>query len=158
MRNDDRSPAKYSLQVLQKQLARVKAEVDELGAVLANSDPSLPPEEVTADWIRGILRARRRREEIFGASLFSDPGWDMLLALYAVDLAKEQVSITDLSKATAVPGTTLLRWIDELEEAGLIRRIPDSRDGRRIFIYLSSRGRSAMWRFFDKAHVTDVPV
>jgi DNA-binding MarR family transcriptional regulator len=36
-----------------------------------------------------------------------------------------------------VPQTTALRWIDRLEECGLVKRLPDRDDSRRIYVELT---------------------
>ncbi len=133
---------------LPEQFKRVRAELEQLQSMLTNSTPDLPPRYVTSEWIQGMLRARRRRDGIFGAGLFADPGWDMLLALFASKLSKERATITDLAKMADVPNTTALRWVGELVNAGLAERAPDPKDKRRVFIELSTCGVSAMEKFF----------
>lgn len=129
------------------QLKRVRAEVDRLSGMLSSYDPTVPPERISADWIRGMLEARRRRTTIFG-SLFADPAWDMLLNLYAIRLEGKSAAVGDLCKSSAVPSTTALRWIGKLEDAGLIVRSGDSNDGRRVWVDLSPAGEERMERYF----------
>jgi hypothetical protein len=140
-RNDDLRES------LDEQLKRVRAELDQLTALFSNYDPSVPPERISADWIRGMLEARRRRTIIFG-SLFADPAWDMLLDLYAARLEGTSAAVSDLCKGSAVPYTTALRWIGKLEAAGLIIRSDDSDDGRRVWVDLSPAGEEGMKRYF----------
>lgn len=132
---------------LDDQLKRVKAEVDRLAAMFSHYDPTVPPAQISADWIRGMLEARRRRSVILG-SLFADPAWDMLLQLYAMHLDGKRAAVSDLCKASAVPYTTALRWIGRLEHAGMIVRTADSEDGRRIWVELSPVGEDGMKRYF----------
>ena len=129
------------------QLERVKVEVDRLSALFSSYDPTVPPERISADWLRGMLEARRRRTSIFG-SLFADPAWDMLLDLYAIRLEGKSAAVSDLCKSSAVPYTTALRWIGKLEDAGLIVRSGDSNDGRRVWVDLSPAGEERMKRYF----------
>ena len=102
-----------------------------------------------AGHIRALLRARRLRDEHFGAGLFEDPAWDMLLDLYAAELEGVRVSVSSLCIAAAVAPTTALRWIGRLSEQGLLERVPDPRDRRRAFISLSAEATAAMARHWQ---------
>jgi hypothetical protein len=96
-------------------------------------------EALDAGAIRAIIRARRLRENYFPACLFADPAWDMLLDLMAARLEGQPVAVSSLCIASAVPATTALRWIRTLTESGLLVRVADPRDGRRVFIDLSDQ-------------------
>ncbi len=96
-------------------------------------------EVLDAAAIRAIIRARRLRENYFPACLFADPAWDMLLDLMAARLEGQPVAVSSLCIASAVPATTALRWIRTLTEGGLLVRVADPRDGRRVFIDLSDQ-------------------
>jgi hypothetical protein len=130
------------------QLARAQAELDQLGRILKTVDPSLPPEEVTSDWIKGILEARHRRTAIFGEGIFSDPGWDILLGVYALQLAKERTTITDVCRIAEVAGTTGLRWVQQLTRAGLLIQKDDRLDGRLVLLELSEVALAGMANYF----------
>ena len=98
--------------------------------------------------LRRIQKARRRRESIFGAELFRDPAWDILLELYASELEHVRTSVTDVCNASGAPATTMLRWIRRLENEGWVVRAHDSMDKRRMFLELSRRGSSFMDEYF----------
>ncbi|MFZ5707808.1 MAG: winged helix DNA-binding protein [Pseudomonadota bacterium] len=99
--------------------------------------------------IRDMIRARRMREHLFGHGLFADPAWDILLDLTAARLEGRAVAVSSLCIAAAVPATTALRWIKQLTDAGLLRRVADPEDGRRVFIELTDRAARAMGDYFD---------
>lgn len=101
-----------------------------------------------ASAIRDMIRARRLREELFGSGLFADPAWDILLDLSAARIEGRSVAVSSLCIAAAVPATTALRWIKQLTEAGLLRRVADPDDGRRVFIELTDRAATAMKDYF----------
>jgi DNA-binding MarR family transcriptional regulator len=90
---------------------------------------------------RGLLDTRRRRDEAFGAGLFSDPAWDMLLNLYAAEAEGQNLSMSQLCAVSRVPQTTAQRWIDCLAEAKVVVRGSDTRDARRTMISLSPEAR-----------------
>lgn len=98
--------------------------------------------------VRAVLRQRQRRAELFGADLFADPAWDMLLDLTAARAEHRRVSVTSLCIASGVPATTALRWIGQLVEAGLFERVKDPDDARRAFIALTDRSAEAMAGYF----------
>lgn len=109
--------------------------------------PGLPSSEE----VRAILRQRRLRNRFFDATLFADPAWDMLLDLMAARLDEEEVSVTSLCIAAAVPSTTALRWIRNLIDMGLFQRRADPADGRRIYISLTDAAARAMSAFLTTA-------
>lgn len=115
-----------------------------------NKAASPPATDVNIDTghIRDILRVRRMRDQFFPDDLFADPAWDMLLDLMAARLAGEQVSVSSLCIAAAVPPTTALRWIRQLTERGLLVRQADPSDGRRVFIGLSEDAAASIRRWF----------
>ena len=115
-------------------------------------------ERVTQRGIERLLAARRKREEFFGAALFADPAWDILLELYAAELRQQRLSVSNLGIDTGVPATTVLRWIKTLETKGLVFRIPDPIDGRRVFVSLTADAVSAMDQFFAGVAAQGLPI
>ena len=98
--------------------------------------------------IRGIIRARRLRNQFFGAGLFADPAWDILLDLMGARIEGRSVAVSSLCIAAAVPATTALRWIKQLTELGLLRRVADPLDGRRVFIELTEDAVDTLQSYF----------
>jgi DNA-binding MarR family transcriptional regulator len=124
-------------------------------AVFLSSEPS----ERAGSWdgdklaseerVRSVLASRRLREAVIGRELFADPAWDMLLELYAAYLAQRRISVSELVLASAVPGTTALRWIDKLESAGIATRANDPLHGRRVWVEISSDAAGRMDSYFE---------
>jgi DNA-binding MarR family transcriptional regulator len=107
--------------------------------------PTLPD----ARLIRRIIRQRQQRERFFNSELLSDPVWDMLLDLAAATAEYRKVSVTSLCIASRVPPSTALRWIGLMAEQGLVLRIEDPLDRRRVFIALSEKAMSDIARYFE---------
>jgi len=105
--------------------------------------------EPEAQVIRKIITMRRARDQFFATDLFADPAWDILLELYAADLAGTKVSVSEPCIESNIPPTTALRWIRKLNEAELIRRVPDPHDGRRVFLSLTEKGLMGMRGYFQ---------
>ena len=118
---------------------------------LVRTRPSLPDPRV----VRKIIRQRQMRARFFDGELFADPAWDMLLDLTAARAEHARVSVTSLCIASGVPPTTALRWIGQMTEAGLLKRIEDESDRRRAFITLTDKAVEAMARYF--AETGDMP-
>jgi DNA-binding MarR family transcriptional regulator len=128
---------------------------DRLGSAMRIADQlaGAPVEPVAGGavderYIRSLLKLRRSRDRFFANELFADPAWDILLELYAAALGQYRVSVSNLCEAAAVPATTALRWIKQLEDGGLIDRRADPTDGRRQFLMLSEMGLGAINAYF----------
>lgn len=128
------------LKVVAESLAGVAPSDDAAGG----SDASLA---ATPEALRQVIKRRRTRELCFPAGLFADPAWDILLDLTVARIDRQDLSVTDVCVAAAVPQTTALRWIGTLEREGLIDRVPDPRDSRRVIIRLSAEGWERMERY-----------
>lgn len=98
--------------------------------------------------VRRIIRQRQLRARFFDKDLFADPAWDILLDLAAARAEHKRVSVTSLCIASGVPPTTALRWITQMVDAGLLERVEDEADKRRVFIALSDSAADAMARYF----------
>jgi DNA-binding MarR family transcriptional regulator len=94
--------------------------------------------------LRQIISERRRRTAYFPAALFSDPAWDILLALALAESRQQRVTVTKLCQRIDSPMTTGLRWIAALTGAGLLVRRDDVNDKRRKFVALSPTGIAAI--------------
>lgn len=114
------------------------------GAMGEPERPQLPDPRM----VRRIIRQRQMRGRFLDADLFADPAWDMLLDLTAAHVEKAKVSVTSLCIASGVPPTTALRWIGQMTEAGLLRRIEDESDRRRAFLTLTDKAVEAMAGYF----------
>ena len=130
------------------------ASYDEGEADAPGDTPAMPPslddiQPARAAAIREVIRARRLREELFGPGLFADPAWDILLDLTAARIEGRSVAVSSLCIAAAVPPTTALRWIKQLTEGGMLRRVADPVDGRRVFIELTEHAAAAMMAYFS---------
>lgn len=97
------------------------------------------------------IRAREERDRIFGADLFFDPAWNILLDLYVSERKGLMVSVSSVCIASKVPSTTALRWLTMIEKRGLIGRRPDDYDRRRSFLFLTEDGRMKIEAALDRA-------
>jgi FixJ family two-component response regulator len=107
-------------------------------------------EAVKVDLLARVVKARALRARIFGDGLFSDPVWDMLLDLSIARLLGKRIFVTSLCIASGVPMATALRRIDDLEAGGLVTRVRDQADARRIFVDLTDDGFAKMQVYLDR--------
>ena len=106
------------------------------------------PRAASEETLCAVIRSRAQRDKFFPRFLFADPAWDMLIDLYASNVAKRRVSVSSLCMASNVPATTALRWINTLEDEGLIVRTDDVSDKGRHFLSLTEAGLSSMDGYF----------
>lgn len=102
------------------------------------------------NYLKALVSARADRDAIFQAGLFSDPAWDMLLDLAVAEATGRPISVTSLCIASGAPTTTALRRIEDLKDAGLLDRIPDPQDRRRVLVHLTEEGRKRMEAFVQR--------
>jgi DNA-binding MarR family transcriptional regulator len=105
--------------------------------------------EPGSEVIRQILTMRRARAKFFDPDLFAEPAWDILLELYSADLSGVKISVSSTCIGSNVPYTTALRCIRRLKDKGLIRRVNDPHDARRVFLSLTERGSAGMRAYFQ---------
>ena len=98
---------------------------------------------------RAAIDARERRKKYFSAALFSDPAWDILLDLFEAEAEGRRVAISTAGLTANVPLTTAIRWINALQQEGLIRRENDPLDRRRSFLSLTELGSRSMREYFE---------
>lgn len=99
--------------------------------------------------VRAAYRARRERERLFPSGIFADPSWDLLLDIYANELAGQRTSVSSACIASGVPSTTALRFIKGLDDKGVIARKSDPADARRVYLELTDTTRKAMRSMFE---------
>lgn len=95
-------------------------------------------ENMPLAFARSWIGAYRARNAIFGATIFSDPAWSILLHLYVGEKDDHPCSISSLCVAANLAQSTGLRWVLALEKSGNVLRTVDPRDRRRTLVSLTS--------------------
>lgn len=137
---------------LREKLHEVLSALDDISPPATASTRAKPGNLDQSD-LRALLHARRRRAHFFPDDLFADPAWDILLELYAAELAQRRIATSSLCIAAGVPATTALRWIGVLEDKGLISRHDDPLDGRRVYAQLTEEALQAIEAYFRETPV-----
>lgn len=99
---------------------------------------------------------RRRRVSVFGQSMFGEAAWDMLLALYILDISGQRQTVGSLLRFSGTPMSTAKRWLDFLCAHDLVRREAHPTDRRTAFIGLSDRARQKLDLYFSDTIATTV--
>lgn len=136
-------------------VAAILAHVQDLADQALASDTPAP---TSSKYVRQVIAARAARRKFFDGDLFADPAWDILLELYALQCEQRRTSVSKLCIAAAVPATTALRWIDKLHKDGLIERVADPLDARRVWVSLSEATFVAMKAYLSELGHSRLPL
>ena len=115
----------------------------------AQVDP-LPPAQLLSV-ARRWAEARRVRDEVFGKSMFLNPGWSILLELFIAGEEGRNVTIKSACVAAGVPQSTALRHIAHLIDVRLAVRAQHPSDARSAYLKLSESGRARMVSFISQS-------
>ena len=102
--------------------------------------------ELMRNWVRREMVKRRARTELFNSDYFREPAWEILLTLFVARLEGRYMQTTKVCLASTASHTTALRWISQLEEDGMIIRVPH-RDARISLLALSDQGFGRVSRY-----------
>ena len=138
-----------------KHFARHSIEGPRVSRRAANEDLPPPSEELLV-LARQISAIRAGRSNFLSATLLSEPGYDMMLAMFIAAAEGRPMRAADLALAGGVPSTTALRWIKALEQLGLIARAADHPDLLECSLELTPEGHfqvrshiESAWRAFQ---------
>lgn len=84
-----------------------------------------------------IKAIRESRSSLLDPSLFGEPAWNILLALYVAAGERYALSISALCAESGAPATTAARSISRLLDLQLVRRVPNPSDNRSAYIELT---------------------
>jgi hypothetical protein len=99
---------------------------------------------------------RRRRAMAFGSSMFGEPAWDMMLALYILDVSGQRQTTGTLMHFSGAPITTARRWLDYLVANGLAQRHHHPTDQRVLFVELTAKARDMLDLYYSETVETGV--
>jgi DNA-binding MarR family transcriptional regulator len=94
-----------------------------------------------------VIELRDRRQRFFEEIEFGEPQWDILLDLFVAKLSGQTVSVSSACIGAKVPATTALRHLSTLVEKGVVHRVSDQQDARRVYVTLSKSAEAAMLKY-----------
>lgn len=146
-----RTTVQLDEQELQAAAQLLKTLLGSIGNHPAGADTVALGRADLAERAKKIHASRRRRFKIFGKSMFGEPAWDMLIILYMNEAMGPRLAISRLGDLADTPPTTALRWIEYLEQQGLVQREPHPTDRRSVFVELTEKGRSSMEQYLAES-------
>lgn len=100
-----------------------------------------------------ILRLRKAAMTCLGQSIFSDPAWNLLLALYASGERGAPPQIGTVAVRAGLPRSTAIRWLTNLNQYELVNITRDRKDKRIMRVRLTQRGHAAVENSFVAARI-----
>lgn len=94
-----------------------------------------------------ILDLRQRRVREFGATMFGEPAWDILLSAYVGDRHHDRLTIAHLTGIAGVSLSTALRWLNYLVGEGLVERHVHPAQSGQMIVQLTDRSRETLERY-----------
>lgn len=112
--------------------------------------PTFALEQRAAD----MLRVRSAGKAYLGRPALAEPGWKLMLCLFALGETPRKPHIRSIAARADIPHTTAHRWLDELERRGLVILSTHREDKRATSVQLAPAGRKAMEETFIAARFT----
>jgi len=94
-----------------------------------------------------IRYSRQLRRKLFGAAMFAETAWDILLTLYLADGALPRPEVSDLAGSTDSPFSTTSRWVGYLQDEGLASG-PGGAAENNAGVELTDKGRRLLDEYF----------
>jgi hypothetical protein len=76
------------------------------------------------------------------------PAWDLMLVLFGLPTGEKDVCVGDLAERAAVPRTTTVRWLRQLDKHGFVTLFDDKKDKRAVRVRLTPAGDAAVHAAF----------
>ncbi|MBB5686481.1 hypothetical protein [Sphingobium boeckii] len=96
--------------------------------------------------------ARRIRASLFGAGLFAEPSWDILLEVYIAQEDRRSLLAADICVDINAGWSSVMRWIRVLRSEGLIEGYPALPISENTPITLSRKGDEKMVAYLSITH------
>lgn len=93
---------------------------------------------------RQARQLRATMSDFLPRDLLVDPAWDMMLDLFIAAGTGERLYVKDIILLSGGSAGSVMRRIDRLQEAGLLTRHLSPDDHRRVRIFLTEGGHTAM--------------
>lgn len=106
---------------------------------------------LTARFVQSLIAARRLRSKRLGPALAPEPGWSLLLVLYAARLDQAELTLAALTKAAAAPTATVHGRLRALEALGLLERRPDPTRRRGTIVRLTDEAAARIHDYLREA-------
>lgn len=116
-----------------------------------------PPRSPDRSFFDHIIAMRRNRDRIFGADLFGEPAWDILLNLMVARFDECGMAVDVLAEAIGHPESTTLRFVEAMSADRLLEHDNQPVDPRKGIVRLSDDAAKAMLAFFRESPAIAFP-
>lgn len=93
---------------------------------------------------RKLFSGRKARAKFFDSAMFGEAAWDMILALYLMEISGSTQTVGRLTEMVGAAQTSALRWLQYLEKEKIVLRTSHPTDRRSSLIELSDKGRKSL--------------
>ncbi len=139
-----RLAAVFQLQALAQTTGGLVPEFSHRREPVAHDKPSLDDLQTFA---AQMMKDRQIRSKFFDAQILNGPAWNILIDLAAAGLQGRAVPTSSACASTQAPFSTALRHVNQLVEAGLVKRTIDPGDKRRTLLELEPDALEQMTRY-----------
>jgi len=109
-----------------------------------------PITSVALEVAQEVLAKRRDRLRYLPRRLFGEPGWDMLLTLYAEMPAKNWLSLEELSASVDLPPRTANRWLEALKAQAIVEESSSAEPDPAACFRLTAKGTAALTEYLTE--------
>jgi DNA-binding MarR family transcriptional regulator len=125
-----------------------------LNAVAEVPGSASPGSEMQAETVAAAyraLKAEQKRAQSFGADMFLNPGWAILLHLFVSGAEGRYVNSAGICAAAGVPEHVALRHLAVLVAAKLVRREGSQDNSATARLMLTAAGEKRLGEYFSPA-------
>lgn len=118
-----------------------------------NRAAAIPPPTVSdlQGFVQLLRKFQHHKTKFFDPEVLSGPSWEILMDITEASLRGEAIPASSASVSSFVPLSTALRHVNNLVDAGLVRRWMDPSDKRRTLLQLEPDALAAMRRYLETA-------
>jgi len=109
-----------------------------------------PITSVAFEVAQDVIAMRRNRLRYLPRRLFGEPGWDMLLTLYAEMPAKSWLSLEELSASVDLPPRTANRWLEALKAQAIVEESFSGKPDEATCFRLTAKGTAALTEYLTE--------
>lgn len=121
-----------------------------LGRTLPLEGRKSADERLIGAFVDYDLRARSLRGAIFDQAIINDSSWPIVQRLFGAHLTGEKMRTKELYVESALPQTTVLRYLDHLEKCEVVCRENDPNDNRVTLVSLTDSAASWLREYYSQ--------
>jgi hypothetical protein len=104
-----------------------------------------------APLIRTLVQLKQDIYPHYGAKLFCDPAWEILLQVTLAHAEQRRITVSTICDSVNAPSTTVGRWLKQMTDANLLVRRASPLDARVKYVELSPPAAARMSNYLRQA-------